>query len=316
MEEPADLEGFSSDNKLSNNNLTDMPIPFLGTVDEIRRLARERRISQVLVARDDLTRGRLVELAHDWLGEGVQVTLASSAFEVMVARASGDLLGGVPVVELQRSPQRGWRLRAKRLIDVTAVVLGSPIVVPLVAVVAAAIRIGSPGPVFYRQTRMGRRGQPFTLYKFRSMVVDNNDEAHREYIASLMRGEAAAVGENGETVYKLVDDPRVTRIGAFLRRFSLDELPQLWNVVRGDMSLVGPRPCLPYEWDLYEEWQKHRLDVLPGITGLWQVCGRSQVTFEEMVLLDLHYIANWSVSLDLVLLGRTLPVVVSGEGGH
>jgi lipopolysaccharide/colanic/teichoic acid biosynthesis glycosyltransferase len=182
--------------------------------------------------------------------------------------------------------------------------------------VALAIRHSSPGPILYRQQRVGQRGRAFTLYKFRSMVADNDDRAHRRFVEALIKGEPAEVDLNGKKVYKLTNDPRITRLGRLLRRTSIDELPQLWNVLTGDMSLVGPRPCLPYEWDLYEEWQRHRLDVLPGITGLWQVSGRSQVPFEEMVLLDLHYIANWSLTLDLALLARTLPVVFRGSGGH
>jgi lipopolysaccharide/colanic/teichoic acid biosynthesis glycosyltransferase len=154
------------------------------------------------------------------------------------------------------------------------------------------------------------------LYKFRSMLPDNDDRAHRKYVEALIRGEPAGIEVGGEKVYKLVDDPRVTPLGRVLRATSLDEFPQLWNVLRGDMSLVGPRPCLPYEWELYEDWQRSRLTVLPGITGLWQVSGRSQVPFEEMVLLDLHYIANWSLSLDVALLFRTVPVVLNGSGGH
>ncbi len=294
----------------------DLPHPYLGGLEVVRNLARERRISQVMVAREDLSRGRLVGLAHEWLDEGIRVTLVSSAFEVMVARASGALIGGVPLVELRRSPQRGWGLKAKRILDVAAVLTGGVLLLPLLAAVAASVRLSSPGPVLYKQERVGRHGRRFVLYKFRSMHVDSDDGAHRDYVKALMEGTAASVDENGRKVYKLVDDPRVTRVGAFLRRASLDELPQLWNVLKGDMSLVGPRPCLPYEWDLYEEWQRHRLDVVPGITGLWQVSGRSQVSFEEMVLLDLHYITNWSLGLDLALLTRTIPVVVYGSGGH
>ncbi len=293
-----------------------LPAPILGGLDEVRRLARERRISEVLVAREDLSRGRLVELGHEWLDEGLRVSLVSSAFEVMVARASGGLLGGVPLAELKRSPQRGWGLKFKRIFDVSAVLLGGVPLLPLLGLVALAIRFTSPGPILYRQERIGRKGRRFLLYKFRSMVVDNDDGLHRRYVEALMQGDAASVDGHGRKIYKLADDPRVTPLGRFLRRTSIDELPQLWNVLVGDMSLVGPRPCLPYEWELYEDWQRHRLDVLPGITGLWQVTARSQVTFEEMVLLDLHYIANWSVGLDAALLARTVPVVLSGSGGH
>jgi len=294
-----------------------LPAPYLGGIETIGRLAEEGRITQVLVAREDLTRGRLVELAHAWLALNLQVSLVSSAFEVMVARASASMLGGLPLANLQPSPQRGWKLKSKRCFDIALSSLGGIILLPLLAIVAAAIKLSSPGPILYKQKRIGQNGREFTLYKFRSMVADNDDRVHRKYIEALIKGgEPAGFEQGGEKVYKLVNDPRITTVGRLLRASSLDEFPQLLNVIRGDMSLVGPRPCLSYEWELYEEWQRSRLDVLPGITGLWQVSGRSRVPFEEMVLLDLHYIANWSLSLDLALLMRTVPVVLNGSGGH
>ena len=291
--------------------------PYLGGLDLVRRLAQERRITHVLVAREDLSRGRLVELAHQWMTENLHVSLVSSAFEVMVARASATMLGGLPLANLQPSPQRGWKLQGKRIFDVALSLLGGLILLPMLAAVAIVIKLTSAGPVLYQQKRIGRHGKEFTLYKFRSMVANNDDQAHRKYMEAMIKGnQPAAFEAGGQKVYKLVNDPRVTSIGRLLRATSLDEFPQLLNVIKGDMSLVGPRPCLPYEWDLYEDWQRNRLDVLPGITGLWQVSGRSRVPFEEMVLLDLHYIANWSLSLDLALLLRTVPVVFCGSGGH
>jgi exopolysaccharide biosynthesis polyprenyl glycosylphosphotransferase len=286
--------------------------PFLGGLDVPARLGAEGRITEVLVAREDLSRGDLVELAHGWTDRGLRVTVASSTFEVMVARASGEQVGGVPLAELRPSRQQGAGRHLKRIFDITAVSLGGLLLLPVLIAVAVAVRLTSPGPVLFRQERIGRGGRPFTMLKFRSMVVGNDDQRHREYVAGLMKGNQAGV----DGVFKLVDDPRVTRIGAFLRRASLDELPQLWNVLRGDMSLVGPRPCLPYEWEMYRDWQRRRLDAAPGLTGLWQVAGRSRVPFEDMVLLDLHYIANWSFRGDLALLARTVPVVVAGSGGH
>jgi exopolysaccharide biosynthesis polyprenyl glycosylphosphotransferase len=296
--------------------LRELPAPYLGDPDLVRRYARERRISHVLVAREDLSRGRLVELARQWMAEDLQVSLVSTAFEVMVARASASLLGGLPLANLQPSPQRGWRLGGKRAVDIALSLAGGLVLLPILAAIAIAIKFTSPGPILYKQKRVGCRGKEFTLFKFRSMVANSDDNAHRRFVEAMIRGEAAGVTDRGEKVYKLINDPRITRLGRFIRATSLDEFPQLWNVIRGDMSLVGPRPCLPYEWDLYEEWQRSRLDVLPGITGLWQVSGRSRVPFEEMVLLDLHYIANWSLGLDFKLLLRTIPVVLHGSGGH
>jgi len=293
-----------------------LPAPYLGGLDVVDALAAERRISEVLVAREDLSRGDLVELAQGWMARGLEVTLASTAFEVMVARASGGVLGGVPVVELKATPQAGPALTLKRVLDVVVVLVGGLFVLPVLLGVALAVRWSSPGPILFRQERVGRRGRRFTMFKFRSMVADGNDMQHRAFVKDLMNGHGVQTTDGGKRVYKLVNDPRITRVGRVIRRLSLDELPQLWNVMRGDMSLVGPRPCLPYEWDLYEPWQRRRLNALPGITGLWQVTARSRVSFEDMVLLDLHYIANWSLAGDLSLLARTVPVVLGGQGGH
>ena len=290
------------------------PVPRLGDLEALRGLAAEQRISEVLVAREDLSRGELVRLAHAWMDDGLHVRLASSAFEVMMAGAPGSVIAGIPVVELRRSPQRGFGLALKRGFDLAAVLLGGALLLPLLGAIAVVVRLTTPGPVLFRQERLGKGGRPFTMLKFRSMVSGNDDARHRRYIRDHMGGIAATTDGEGRHVYKLVNDPRITPVGRFLRRTSLDELPQLWNVLRGDMSLIGPRPCLPYEWELYEDWQRHRLDACPGISGLWQVTGRSRVSFEDMVLLDLSYIANWSFTGDLALLCKTVPVVLGSRG--
>ena len=155
------------------------------------------------------------------------------------------------------------------------------------------------------------------MLKFRTMEHGNDPRIHQEYLRELIRkGAAADTSGDGAKIYKLTRDPRVTRVGAWLRALSLDELPQLWNVLRGEMSLVGPRPCVPYEWELYRPWQRRRLDVLPGCTGLWQVTARSHVAFEEMVILDLHYAHHGSVASDLWLIVQTLPAMLRGKGGY
>jgi len=204
----------------------------------------------------------------------------------------------------------------KRLVDV---MVASALLVALSVVLlvcAVAIRLDSPGPVFFRQRRVGERGRPFTMLKFRTMRVDADQATHREYAASFIRGQASRQGAGGAEVYKLVRDHRVTRVGRWLRRTSLDELPQLFNVLKGEMSLVGPRPPIPYEVEHYQPTHKQRLAVTPGITGLWQVRGRSNTTFEEMVALDLEYIRRRSLILDLRILLATIPAVLSTRGVH
>lgn len=288
-----------------------------GVADAIEELARTRQIDQVLVTRQDLSLDTLIDLVQRCVGFGLTVTVFSPAFNVMIGRTKVVLLDGQPVLEIQPSglftPARG----VKRAIDIAGALAGLLLLLPFLALIALLIKLTSPGPVLYRQERVGRGGRIFHFYKFRSMIVDADEKVHRAYLENLVRnGSAAGVDEGGQLVYKLVNDPRVTRVGGFLRRTSLDELPQLWNILKGEMSLVGPRPCLSYEWELYKDWQKRRLDVTPGLTGLWQVTGRSRVSFEDMVLLDLYYIAHWSVGLDLELILRTVPIMLSGRGGH
>jgi lipopolysaccharide/colanic/teichoic acid biosynthesis glycosyltransferase len=174
----------------------------------------------------------------------------------------------------------------------------------IAAIVAIAIRLDSPGPILFAQDRVGANGKIFKVYKFRSMI--HNAE---EMWADLIR----QTGDDPRHP-KLADDPRVTRVGRWIRRFSIDELPQIWNIVRGEMSWVGPRPAVPQEVELYEPWHRQRLRVTPGLTGLWQVSGRSQVPFEEMCLLDIYYIDNWSLGLDLQIILRTIPLVMLAHG--
>jgi len=186
---------------------------------------------------------------------------------------------------------------------------------PLLALVAAAIKVNSKGPVIFRQVRVGQHGQPFNFLKFRSMYVGSDAAIHREYVTTFISGGAPPIGTDG--VYKITNDPRVTAVGRWLRKSSLDELPQLWNVLRGDMSLVGPRPPIPYECECYALWHRRRvLEVKPGITGLWQVTGRSRLNFDDMVRLDLKYSKQWSIWLDIKILLQTPKAVLMGEGAY
>jgi exopolysaccharide biosynthesis polyprenyl glycosylphosphotransferase len=184
--------------------------------------------------------------------------------------------------------------------------VGLVLLAPLLAIIAFAIKIDSMGPVFYRQERVGKDGRRFNMLKFRSMCED----------AELRLGTLKQHNEATGPLFKMRCDPRVTRVGRILRRWSLDELPQLLNVLRGEMSLVGPRPPLPAEVEQYEDWELGRLRAVPGLTGLWQVSGRSEVPFHDMVRLDLHYIRNWSLALDLEILLRTIPAVLSNRGAY
>jgi lipopolysaccharide/colanic/teichoic acid biosynthesis glycosyltransferase len=202
----------------------------------------------------------------------------------------------------------------KRLIDLVCCGVALAGLAPILGVIALLIRLDSAGPILFRQERVGEGGRRFTMLKFRSMTASADTSPHQEFVTAYIRGEELGGKPTAATsdakLYKLVADKRVTRVGKWLRKTSLDELPQLWNVVRGDMSLVGPRPPLPYEVDLYEPWQLGRLDVRPGISGVWQVSGRNTTTFNEMVEMDLDYIRKRSLKLDLSILLKTIPVVL------
>jgi lipopolysaccharide/colanic/teichoic acid biosynthesis glycosyltransferase len=214
------------------------------------------------------------------------------------------------------SPSIKLQLGMKRVIDLVGSALLLIALLPLMAIITLAVKCGSRGPVLFRQTRVGQRGRHFTFLKFRSMVVANDSSVHENYVKQFIHGTAAKnTNEKGEGVFKLTADPRVTRLGRFLRKTSMDELPQLWNVLRGEMSLVGPRPPIPYEVECYDLWHQRRvLELKPGITGLWQVRGRSRTGFNEMVRLDLLYARKWSLWLDLKILLQT-PLAVFGAGG-
>ena len=206
-------------------------------------------------------------------------------------------------------------LRFKRLVDILFTLLILAFLIIITIIVAVMIRLDSPGPIFFRQKRMGVNGVEFTMLKFRSMYVDSDDAAHREAIAKYMNGQKVSDTTDSQLAYKQVDDPRITKVGRFLRTLSIDELPQFFNVLRGEMTLVGPRPPLPYEVEFYSQHDRLRLQGKPGLTGYWQVYGRSRVPFASMVEMDLAYLQKQSLTEDLKLIALTVPVMVLGQGG-
>ena len=199
----------------------------------------------------------------------------------------------------------------KRLMDIVLSSLMSVFLAPLFAVVAFLIKLNSPGPVILKQTRVGKGGENFTCYKFRSMVDSNDDTAHKNYIRELLQKESI-IPKNAEPekLFKLIDDPRITSIGRLLRKTGIDELAQVFNVLKGDMSLVGPRPPIPYEVEMFDDWQKQKLAVMPGITSLWVVSGRNKLSYKEAIELDIEYIRSWSLWLDIKILLKTIPAVL------
>lgn len=281
-------------------------LPVLGSVRRLRELIRETGAECVFVAASAVAAAEMGHVAKVVRLEGVDVRVTATLPEVLASRLSVQPIGGLMALSLMPVRLTGSQVIAKRAFDLAVSGLGLLLTLPLWAAVALAIRLDSPGPVLYRQRRVGQRGRPFTMLKFRTMV----------YGAETMLADLRERNEADGPLFKLRDDPRVTRVGRWLRRWSLDELPQLVNVARGDMSLVGPRPPLPEEVERYEEWQVDRLEVRPGITGLWQVSGRADLSFDEYVRLDLFYIENWSLAYDLFILAKTLPILLSRRGAY
>jgi exopolysaccharide biosynthesis polyprenyl glycosylphosphotransferase len=281
-------------------------LPVLGRVRELRELIRESGAECVFVAASALTMDEMGAVAKAVRLEGVEVRITASLPEVLSSRLSVQPFGGVMALSLKPVRLTGGQAIAKRTFDLAVSAVGLSLVSPFLVAMALAVRFSSPGPVLYRQRRIGQRGQPFTMLKFRTM--DTGADAQVEELR-LAHGVE-------DVMFKLPDDPRVTAVGRWLRRFSLDELPQLFHVLRGQMSLVGPRPSLPEEVATYEDWQFDRLEVRPGISGLWQVSGRSDLSFDECVRFDLFYIENWSLAYDLYIIAKTIPVLVSRRGAY
>ena len=229
-----------------------------------------------------------------------------------------DQLGTVPVIGPRSTNLAGLNFVIKRSFDLLVTGLLLLVSAPIMVLAALAIWLSDGRPVFFRQVRIGMRGKPFELLKLRTMCRDAADTLHRNYVREWINGDSASTAtqdsSSSSVFFKLEDDPRITRIGWILRRFSIDELPQLINVLRGEMSLIGPRPALPYELDHYQDWHRRRFEAMPGITGLWQVSGRNALPFNQMVLFDLEYLRDWSLSGDLKILFRTVPTLLRGSG--
>jgi exopolysaccharide biosynthesis polyprenyl glycosylphosphotransferase len=263
-------------------------------------------VDEVVFAVPGYDADRFADALHACDERGVDVLLTMPSVlppsgKVEVATVTGFDL---PMLGMTRVPTSQGRLLIKRVMDIVGSFVGLVLAAPVLIATVIAIKVTSPGPVFFTQVRAGRHGRKFTMYKFRSMVVD----------AEALRAKLEHLNEMNGPVFKIKHDPRITAVGRFIRATSIDELPQLFNVLLGDMSLVGPRPPLPSEVCQYEAWQRRRLSVKPGLTGLWQVSGRNQVDFEQWMALDLQYIDNWSLWLDVVILLRTVPAVVRGSG--
>ena len=278
--------------------------PLLGPIEDLLSVIHERVVDEVAICLFTEDWGLIESIATTCESEGKLVRLPVPMPALSIATAHVEDLDGTPVLSLLSGPNAALALVAKRVIDVSAAALGMVLLLPLLAGIALAVYLTDGRPIFYRQERVGLQGRRFSLVKFRSMIRD----------ADGMVDELQGQNEVNGHAFKMSSDPRVTRVGRFLRRSSLDELPQLWNVLVGEMSLVGPRPPLPREVAAYDIWHRRRLSMKPGITGLWQIEGRNLAEFDRWVQMDLEYIDRWSPWLDIQILLRTIPAVIRAEG--
>jgi len=278
----------------------------LGPIDNLPRLIREKDVDEVIITLPWMDYRKVVSIIRQCERDGVRPLIVPDLFQLSLSHVDVDDLGGVPVLSVREVSISGWNLALKRTLDLSIALVGSILLLPLFIAIAIAIKLDSPGPILFKQVRVGKGGRPFVLYKFRSMHQGAEEELSK----------LAELNEAEGPIFKIRNDPRLTRVGRFLRRTSLDELPQFYNVLRGEMSIVGPRPALPSEVERYQEWHKKRFKALPGMTGLWQVSGRSDLPFDEMCLLDIYYVESWSLLLDIKILFKTIPAVLLGRGAY
>ena len=300
-----ELVGFVDSDPLPlHHELTDIPV--LGSTDDLTAIVRAQGIEHVMLAFTGDGHDAGLDVVRACNDLDVELDIVPRLFEVVGSKAQFHSLQGTPLLGLSPPVLSTSHRIAKRSIDVLGAAFGLIVLSPLLAISAIAIKFNSPGPVLFKQTRIGRGQQPFTILKFRTMGVDAEDR----------KSEVAHLNAHLSTdarMFKIPDDPRITSVGRVLRKYSIDELPQLVNVLRGDMSLVGPRPLIPHEHQYVNDWGLRRLDLTPGLTGLWQVFGRSEIPFSEMLVLDYLYVTNWTLWGDIKLVARTVPALL-GRG--
>ncbi|HJU11355.1 MAG TPA: exopolysaccharide biosynthesis polyprenyl glycosylphosphotransferase [Candidatus Binataceae bacterium] len=291
--------------------------PVLGNIGRLAQLSGDYPFLEIAIAMPDASREELEGIIKSCEQSRLRWWMVPWMFRALSTGVKVDLLGSIPLIGPRCTNIEGLNYALKRGFDLVAAALLLVLSAPALGLGALLVLITDGRPVMFRQVRIGIHGRRFELLKLRTMRQAASDQVHRDYVRNWIRNghEAATNGDSSRTaVFKLANDQRITRVGRLLRRFSIDELPQLINVLRGEMSLIGPRPALPYELEHYDEWHRRRLDAAPGITGLWQVSGRNRLTFDEMVQLDVQYLEDWSLSGDFKILMRTLPALLRGEG--
>lgn len=281
-------------------------VPVIGTLEDLPRLLDDHVVDEVVFVVPRSWLGTIEKCILYCEAVGVPATLSTDFFNLGVALGKPKTLDNFTYLTFETRLLKASELIVKRATDIAISFILLIVLLPVFFVVAMAVKFGSPGSIFFRQIRIGRNGRRFVLYKFRSMVTGAEERIEE------LKGSNEMTGP----VFKMTDDPRVTRVGRFLRKSSLDELPQIWNVLKSDMSLVGPRPPLPNEVEQYEPWQRRRLSMKPGITCIWQVSGRNDVNFEDWMKLDLHYIDHWTLWLDFKIIFQTIGAVLTRSGAR
>jgi exopolysaccharide biosynthesis polyprenyl glycosylphosphotransferase len=286
--------------------MDDLDLPRLGSLETLRSVLAEHPTDELIVTDSDYSERDLLRMVEHAHRSGVKVRVAPKTTELLVQRGEYVPGQGVPLFELRPPIFAGTEWAVKRVFDLLVSSFVFVVGLPVWLAIAALIKLTSEGPVFYRDPRIGLGERTFHMFKFRTMYLG----------AAERRGEFHELNQGSGALFKIRGDPRITRVGAFLRRLSIDELPNMLNVLRGEMSLVGPRPLPTVDYALLEEWHRKRSFVLPGMTGLWQISGRSDLTFDDLVRLDFYYLENWSIWLDITILARTLPAVLSSRGAY
>jgi exopolysaccharide biosynthesis polyprenyl glycosylphosphotransferase len=314
FENPIGLEvvGFINDDKQIGETVVS-DIKVVGRFNDIQQLIDKYHIDELIVAIDSENHNQFLKVIDACKNLKVNVRITSELFDVVAQKVLTEKYADIPVIDVSSHYNNVITLGLKRFFDIAISLLALIALSPIIIFICIAIKISSPGKILYSQTRIGKHGKEFQFYKFRSMRESREGDKEEERVAQMIDFMKDDFADSGT---KIINNSRVTWIGKIIRKTSLDEIPQLLNVLKGDMSIVGPRPCLPYEYENYDEWQKRRVDVIPGCTGVWQVWGRSSVSFKESVVLDLYYINNMSPWFDFQIMLQTVPAILTARGAE
>jgi len=307
------VSGFVDSQELQGWNMLAQK-KWLGEIKDLPKIIKREKIEEIILTDETIDKRTLISLLDYCTSRGITIWFPPNLMPIIDMKLYIDRFCSLPMIRLCSQKHTDIFNKIKHSLDALIALPAFIVLVPVFLITGIIIKLDSRGPVFYRSKAIGKGGREFTMYKFRSMRIQSGNDIHKEYVTKLINGKVSE--ESGKGVFKVADDPRITRVGKFLRKFSLDELPQIINIVKGEMSLVGPRPCLPYEYEMYKDWHKKRLSIRPGLTCIWQVAGRSAVSFEDLVLLDLYYIYNRSLLMDMNILYETVFAVLGKRGAY